>query len=832
MAVLKSTLEVGLRDRASGPGRRLMGLMQRLRGVSAGAQRTLSTGPLGAGLVRRLAAFGGAYVGFDQTVGAAMRFNEAMADVRKVLDPTPAEMKKLRAQVLGLSKDLTGIDATGLAEIMAEAGQAGIAGARLERFTKFTAQAAVAFDLAARQAGDVFAKAGNVFQFDQSQLEHYADTVNHLSNNMAAKAPEILEFTNRAAGSAKALGLSAEYLAAMGSSMIALGSVPESAGRAMTHFGSVVTKAEAGDQKIRRIFKTLGLTFEEWNKLKKENGPKAMQDLFERLKSSPNGAKAIIDLFGADFSKDFAKIVDNPQLLARAFRLAGEEAQIAGSVQAEYLNKVDTPLKKLEKLKNNIAAIGIEIGDKIAVPLGNVAKHYADLLSTMDSRVDVFDKVGKAVSSFMEGFSGDQKDPFGAYKRWYRELEEMIFGKPITPDMTLNQIRNLEKSNERSLAGIGDRFRKLGEAVRQMTGGEVIGGLKKFSEQLKGLTSIGGAFGAGLGLVSLSLGLKALGLALRVGFGLWGPVKLVALAVGISAIVEAASNAGSVSEFAEALKGLSTLELAGVGLTLGLVALQIGKVAARARNAVKNLRNLKAERTSPKEQPGQERPRPRSRPSRATSKPGPWEQSTQSPHPRPRGARPSGRVPEMPRPERTLSNNRLSRPGLPGGSVGGAGFLGGLGAYELLKHTGDITQTESWKQLEEGVRKAGERLKQVEEAGAAIGDLVGRLSVTGRIGAAHDEAQSTAQGFPELKALLERMATGAQEVKGGPVTTQPSGVQDVHMTNPPPRPNINVTVHFTVHEAQDAEALVREAGRRLRDMVSGVQADIEATPGY
>lgn len=58
----------------------------------------------------------------------------------------------------------------------------------------------------------------------------------------------------------------------------------------------------------------------------------------------------------------------------------------------------------------------------------------------------------------------------------------------------------------------------------------------------------------------------------------------------------------------------------------------------------------------------------------------------------------------------------------------------------------------------------------------------------------------------------------------GPIVTQPSGVQQVQITNAPPRPNINITMNATINEAQDPTAIVNQIGQRLRDEMEGMHA--------
>ena len=58
---------------------------------------------------------------------------------------------------------------------------------------------------------------------------------------------------------------------------------------------------------------------------------------------------------------------------------------------------------------------------------------------------------------------------------------------------------------------------------------------------------------------------------------------------------------------------------------------------------------------------------------------------------------------------------------------------------------------------------------------------------------------------------------------------QPRGVQQVEVTNPPPRPNVNMPIYLTVNGVTDPEKLANEIsghiGQRLRDEMAGIYAD-------
>ncbi len=79
-------------------------------------------------------------------------------------------------------------------------------------FTTLVAKIGTAFDMSADQAGDTMAKTMNVYGLNLKEMEGLGDTINHISDNSAAKASEITEVLNRIGGTAKVMGLSAEEL--------------------------------------------------------------------------------------------------------------------------------------------------------------------------------------------------------------------------------------------------------------------------------------------------------------------------------------------------------------------------------------------------------------------------------------------------------------------------------------------------------------------------------------------------------------------------------------------------------------------------------------------
>lgn len=158
------------------------------------------------GLIDAAAGFYALKTAIAAPVRAAMRFESAMVDVRKVVDfPTPEAFDDFRDGLIDLSRKMP-VSVNGLAAIAAAAGQAGIAGDDLNRFTETAARIGVAFDISADRAGEAMAKLMTGLGFGIDEVTLLSDAMNHLSDAQASSAAEILEVVRRVVPRAGSLG--------------------------------------------------------------------------------------------------------------------------------------------------------------------------------------------------------------------------------------------------------------------------------------------------------------------------------------------------------------------------------------------------------------------------------------------------------------------------------------------------------------------------------------------------------------------------------------------------------------------------------------------------
>lgn len=254
--------------------------------------------------------------------------------------------------------------------------------------------------MTADMAGEKFAKLRNVFQLDMTGLGAAADAVNHLSNNMAAKAPQIIDYLARAGGAAQLLGMSAEQMAALGSTMVALGTMPETAARATT---KLFTALATGSTKVDSAMKSLGLVRSEFVDLAKTDPGAAFEKLFAAVDKSENGLQALVDIVGQDFADDFLKIAGNTGLLAQAFQLVGNEADYAGSVLAEFEARAATTENAIQLFWNNLNAIKIETWSRTLPAINDGLNAMIGVMQTADERAMLFDRLEQGARGFING---------------------------------------------------------------------------------------------------------------------------------------------------------------------------------------------------------------------------------------------------------------------------------------------------------------------------------------------------------------------------------------------------------------------------------------------
>lgn len=309
-------------------------------------------------------------------VKVAIDFESAMADVKKVVNFTQNtnEAEEFAQKLKKLSREIP-LSAAELAQIAASGGQLGIDKDKLLEFTTTVAKMATAFDMSAEQAGDSIAKLANIYGIAEEKMEGVGNVINHLSDNTAAKAKDMVEALAIVGGTAKQFGLDINQTSSLVNAFVSLGKQPEKAATAVNALLSKLQTAEGQGKEFKAALESIGITAEEMSQKVAENGQNALLHFFEILeKVGQERSQILLNLFGQEYQDDIALIVGSLEEYKKAIDFVADKEKYNKSMQKEFNNRASTTANNLQLLKNTIAELGMNLGSVMLPPLNWISK--------------------------------------------------------------------------------------------------------------------------------------------------------------------------------------------------------------------------------------------------------------------------------------------------------------------------------------------------------------------------------------------------------------------------------------------------------------------------
>lgn len=319
-------------------------------------------------------------------IQSAMEFESVMADVRKVVDfDTPQQFKEMSNDILKLSQEIP-VSASGLAQIMASAGQAGIARNELVAFTKDAAKMGVAFDITADQAGDMMAQWRTAFKMNQVQVVELADKVNYLGNKTAASAAKISDVVTRIGPLGSVGGVASGEIAAMGASIVGSGIASEVAATGIKNLILGLTAGEAATKKQRTAFDELGLDSSQVAESMQKDGKGTILMVLNTINQLDKVKQAAVlkNLFGKESIGAIAPLLSNLDNLKRNMDLVSKPGY-EGSMEKEYEERAKTTANAIQLLKNAASSLAVTMGSSLLPYLAQGASWMASVAKAMSN---------------------------------------------------------------------------------------------------------------------------------------------------------------------------------------------------------------------------------------------------------------------------------------------------------------------------------------------------------------------------------------------------------------------------------------------------------------
>lgn len=340
----------------------------------------------------------------------AIEFESTMADVAKVVDGLRDQngaftksYYEMSDALLNMSKNIP-MTADALGQIMASAGQAGIASEDLAKFTETAAKMGVAFDTTAEQAGEWMATWRTALNLSQTQVAALGDQLNYLGNTTSENALKLSEVVTRVGALGQTAGLSAGEVAALAASMP--GVTAEISATGIKSMMIAMTAGASATSKQAAVLQQLGFTVSDMANRMQTDAKGAIIDFLGAIKQLPAAEQtaALSQYFGKESVSSIAPLLKNLGYLQQQFAKVGDASAYSGSMEAEYAVRADTTANKLQLMQNKLAVLQVQIGNKI-LPYVNDAldELSANVLPKVEKTLGfIIPKVAKLLGFMLE----------------------------------------------------------------------------------------------------------------------------------------------------------------------------------------------------------------------------------------------------------------------------------------------------------------------------------------------------------------------------------------------------------------------------------------------
>ena len=320
---------------------------------------------------------------------ASIDFEEAFAGVRKTVDATEGEYKRLASDVKTMSTQVTA-DTTAISAVMANAGQLGIKNAALTPFTRAMIDLGNATNLASEEAATALAQFANVTGMAQDNFGRLGSVIVELGNNMATTERDIVNMATRLASAGTQVGLSESQILGFSAALASVGIEAEAGG---TAFSKIMVEmqlaAETGKNGLSDFAKVSGMTASEFQQAWKTDAASAIQAFIVGLsKMDESGISAIATLQDMGITEvrlrdTLLRATNANELFGRALGMANDEWKRNTALTKEASTRYATTQSRITILGNKVKLFGQTIGDDLAPTLKNMISGADDLLDSL-----------------------------------------------------------------------------------------------------------------------------------------------------------------------------------------------------------------------------------------------------------------------------------------------------------------------------------------------------------------------------------------------------------------------------------------------------------------
>lgn len=330
---------------------------------------------------------------------AAIDFESAMADVRKVVDfDEPDGLQKMSRTILDMSNRLP-MAANDIAAIVAAGGQSGLAAGELTLFAESAVKMGVAFGITAGEAGQMMAEMRAAFGMNQEQVNILADKMNLLANTTAASESKIASVVSRVGPLGEVAGLAAGEVAALGATLVGIGVDESVAATGIQNFMLALVQGEAATKAQRTALKALGLDAKKVAKGMQTDAQGTIMSVLNAVKQLPAERQAAIltQLFGKESIKAIAPLLNVTEQLEENLKKVNDETLYAGAVAKEYAARAATTENNLQLFRNRVAGLGITIGSVLLPAMNSLLGTVGPMVTSVAQMAEKYPMATKVI---------------------------------------------------------------------------------------------------------------------------------------------------------------------------------------------------------------------------------------------------------------------------------------------------------------------------------------------------------------------------------------------------------------------------------------------------
>lgn len=315
----------------------------------------------------------------------AIDWESAFAGVKKTVDGTEEDFKKLSSGIREMSKEIPS-SASDIAKVAESAGQLGIQKDNILGFTRTIIDLGNSTNLAGEQGASSLAKFANITKMSQKDFDRLGSTIVALGNNSATTEADIVAMAMRLAGAGTQVGMTEAQILSLSAALSSVGIEAEAGGSAFSKvMVNMQLAVETGNDSLKDFASIAGMTTSEFSKAFKEDAASALTSFIQGLSNAEDKGSSAIKVLD-DMGITEVRLRDSLLRASSASDLfndtitLGTQAWEENTALANEANqRYETTASKMTIAKNKLADVGIQIGDILIPHLINLLDKISNL---------------------------------------------------------------------------------------------------------------------------------------------------------------------------------------------------------------------------------------------------------------------------------------------------------------------------------------------------------------------------------------------------------------------------------------------------------------------